>query len=74
MDRKAKYKPQEKVSKFVLRLPDTYDSALKGLVEKGAAKSKNELIVEVIALFLSDLRAKAEKELSSLNTHNRKEN
>lgn len=60
MGRKVKYKPQEKISKFVLRLPDMYDLVLKGLVEKGAAKSKNELIVEIIGVFISDLRKRAE--------------
>lgn len=55
----ARYKPKEKISSFVLRLPDTYDLALKGLVEKGVAKSKNQLIVEIIATFLSELKEKA---------------
>jgi hypothetical protein len=60
--RKAKrYEPKEKISSFVLRLPDTYDLSLKGLVEKGVAKSKNELIVEIIGTFLSDLQKQAEK-------------
>jgi len=59
--RKTRYEPQEKTSSFVLRLPDTYDLALKGLVEKGVAKSKNELIVEIIGTFLSDLQKEAEK-------------
>lgn len=58
-----RYQPQEKISKFVLRLPDRYSLALDGLVKKGAAKSKNELIVELIGIFLSDLRRKAEEEL-----------
>jgi hypothetical protein len=35
--------------------------ALDGLVDKGAAKSKNELIVELVALFLCDLKKKAEE-------------
>ena len=62
LKRKAKrYEPQEKISSFVLRLPNTYDLALKGLVEKGVAKSKNELIVEIIGTFLSDLQKEAEK-------------
>ena len=41
----ARYKPKEKISAFLLRLPDKYDLALKGLVQKGVAKSKNQLIV-----------------------------
>jgi hypothetical protein len=62
LKRKVKrYEPQEKISSFVLRLPDTYDLALKGLVEKGVAKSKNELIVEIIGTFLSDLQKEAEE-------------
>lgn len=56
----ARYKPKEKISSFILRLPDTYDLALKGLVEKGAAKSKNQLIIEIIGAFLSDLQKRAE--------------
>ena len=56
----VRYEPQEKVRSFVLRLPEKYAIALDGLVEKGAAKSRNELIVEVIGRFLSDLRREAE--------------
>jgi hypothetical protein len=57
----TRYEPQEKISTFVLRLPDAYDLALKGLFEKGAAKSKNELIIEIIGLFLANLQKEAEK-------------
>jgi hypothetical protein len=57
----TRYEPQEKASSFVLRLPYRYDFALDALVEKGAAKSKNELIVELIGRFLSDLQKEAEK-------------
>lgn len=56
-----RYEPHEIVSKFVLRLPYRYSLALDGLVDKGAAKSKNELIVELVALFLCDLKKKAEE-------------
>jgi len=56
----VQYKPQEKGRLFVLRLPEKYAIALDLLVEKGAAKSKNELIIEVIGRFLSDLRREAE--------------
>ena len=56
-----RYKPQEVVSKFVLRLPYRYNLALDGLVKSGAAKSKNELIVELVGIFLSDLKRKAEE-------------
>jgi len=41
-------------------LPEKYTLALDGLVEKGAAKSRNELIVEVVGRFLSDLQKEAE--------------
>ena len=58
----ARYKPKEKISSFVLRLPDIYDLALKGLVEEGAAKSKNELIVQIIKTFLTELQKRAENE------------
>jgi len=54
-----------KIAKFVLRIPDRYSLALDGLVQNGVAKSKNELILTVIGMFLSDLRAKAETELHS---------
>lgn len=63
MIKKVQYQPIEKISKFVLRLPDKYSLALDGLVEKGAAKSKNELIVQVIHVFLSDLEKKAKDSL-----------
>ena len=56
----ARYGPQEKVRSFVLRLPEKYTLALDGLVDKGAAKSRNELIVEVVGRFLSDLQKEAE--------------
>ena len=56
----TRYGPQEKVRSFVLRLPEKYTLALDGLVEKGAAKSRNELIVEVVGRFLSDLQKEAE--------------
>lgn len=58
---KTRYEPQEKASSFVLRLPEKYTLALDGLVEKGAAKSRNELLVEIIGRFLSDLQKEAEK-------------
>ena len=54
-----KYQPQQKIAKFVLRLPDKYSLALDGLVKSGVAKSKNELIVQLISIFLSDLERKA---------------
>jgi len=57
----TRYEPQEKASSFVLRLPEKYTLALDGLVKKGAAKSRNELLVEIIGRFLSDLQKEAEK-------------
>jgi hypothetical protein len=59
----ARYEPEEKVTSFVLRLPDRYNSALDELVEMGAAKSKNELIVEIIGRAISDLKKIAEKKI-----------
>jgi metal-responsive CopG/Arc/MetJ family transcriptional regulator len=59
--RTTRYEPQEKASSFVLRLPEKYTLALDGLVEKGAAKSRNELLVEIVGRFLSDLQKEAEK-------------
>ena len=56
---KIQYRPQERITKFILRLPEKYSLALDGLVEKGAAKSRNELIVQLIHIFLSDLQKKA---------------
>ena len=56
----VRYQPEEITRSFVLRLPENYAIALDGLVKKGAAKSKNELIVEIIDKFLSDLRSEAE--------------
>jgi hypothetical protein len=60
---KRSYKPQEKITRFVLRLPHHYSLALDGLVQKDVSKSKNELIVEIIGLFLSDLYKQAVKGL-----------
>ena len=54
-----KYQPQQKTAKFVLRLPDRYSLALDSLVKSGVAKSKNELIVQLVSIFLSDLERKA---------------
>ncbi len=59
----ARYEPEEKVVSFVLRLPDRYNSALEELVDKGAAKSKNELIVEIIRRAISDLKKMAEEKI-----------
>lgn len=58
------YRPKEKTAKFILRIPDHYNVALEGLVKHKIAKSKNELILTILALFLSDLRAKAAAELA----------
>jgi hypothetical protein len=53
--------PQEATTSFVLRLPNKDDLILKGLVEKGVAKSENELIVGIIETFLLDLEKAAQK-------------
>jgi|GEM_PF-3391776 len=57
----ARYEPQERMTSFVLRLPEKYALALDGLVKKGAAKSRNELIVEIIERFISSLEKEAKK-------------
>jgi metal-responsive CopG/Arc/MetJ family transcriptional regulator len=57
----ARYEPQERTSSFILRLPEKYAVVLDGLVEKGAAKSRNELIVEIIERFIIDLQKEAQK-------------
>lgn len=64
-----RYTPQEIISKFILRLPEKYTLALDGLVKAGVAKSRNELIVEIVACFLSDLKKKAADEARK-NEHN----
>lgn len=46
---------------FVLRLPEDQATALNELVDRGLAKSTNELIVKIIAAFLRDLKKRAEK-------------
>ena len=45
---------------FVLRLPEDQATALKELVDHGLEKSVNELIVKIVAAFLSDLKKRAE--------------
>ncbi|MEM2905013.1 MAG: hypothetical protein QW587_04660 [Candidatus Bathyarchaeia archaeon] len=60
----VRYEPQEKVRPFVLRLPERYILALDGLVERGAARSRNELIVDVVGRFLGDLQKEAEAKKS----------
>lgn len=46
---------------FILRLPDYHTTVLNKLVEKGVAKSRNDLIIQIIDVFLMDLRREAEK-------------
>jgi metal-responsive CopG/Arc/MetJ family transcriptional regulator len=57
----ARYEPQERISSFVLRLPERYALALDGLVEKGAAKSRNDLLVEIVERFITSLQKEAQK-------------
>jgi metal-responsive CopG/Arc/MetJ family transcriptional regulator len=59
--RVARYEPQEKISSFVLRLPERYTLILDGLVEKGVAKSRNELLVEIIERFITNLQKDAQE-------------
>ena len=54
------YEPKPLESTFILRIPNEYKVALDALVLKGVAKSRNELVVEIIRDFLSTLRKKAE--------------
>ena len=56
----VRYKPEEITRSFVLRLPENQAAILDGLVKKRAAKSKNELIVQIIDKFISALRDEAE--------------
>ena len=52
-------KAKVKEGKFVLRLPSQYVDALDGLVRMGISKSRNDLIVTIVASFLRDLEAHA---------------
>jgi metal-responsive CopG/Arc/MetJ family transcriptional regulator len=45
---------------FILRLPQEYVIGLDGLVRKGVAKSRNDLIVEIIKAFLLSAKYSAE--------------
>lgn len=56
----VKYEPIPFDSSFILRLPRQYTAVLDGLVEKGAAKSRNDLIVEIIKGFIETLGKEAE--------------
>ncbi len=55
-----RYEPRPLERSFVLRLSDEYTKALDGLVKEGIAKSRNDLIIHIIGIFLSDLRRNAE--------------
>jgi hypothetical protein len=57
----ARYEPQDRISSFILRLPEKYVLTLDGLVEKGAAKSRNDLLVEIIERFITNLQKEAQK-------------
>jgi hypothetical protein len=58
-------KPKEKA--VLLRLPENYILALDKIVEnsKGRYRSRNDIVTELIGIFLSDLRAQAEKKVES---------
>jgi hypothetical protein len=53
-------KPVPLEQSFALKLPDEYILALDGLVLKGAAESRNDLIVQIIGSFLKELANKPE--------------
>lgn len=57
-------KPIEEEKAFVLRIPKEYIVAIDSIVSKskGKIKSRNSLIVDLIATFLKDLEKQAQKE------------
>jgi metal-responsive CopG/Arc/MetJ family transcriptional regulator len=57
----TRYEPQERTTSFVLRLPERYVLTLDGLVEKGVAKSRNDLLVEIIERFITSLQKEAQR-------------
>jgi metal-responsive CopG/Arc/MetJ family transcriptional regulator len=57
---RRQYEPKPLDRSFILRLPDHYTTAIDGLIKKGAAKSRNELIVHIVGLFLEELRKEGE--------------
>jgi len=56
----VRYEPVPVDSAFILRLPNEYTVVLDGLVKKGAAKSRNDLIVEIIRGFVTTIKKEAE--------------
>lgn len=55
--------PEPKEKPILLRLPENYVIAIDEIVRqsKGKYKSRNELVMEIIGIFLSDLKKGAEK-------------
>ncbi|MBI3639321.1 MAG: hypothetical protein HY223_03305 [Thaumarchaeota archaeon] len=55
--------PEPKEKPVLLRLPEHYVIALDEIVRqsKGKYKSRNEIVIEIIGIFLSDLKKSAEK-------------
>lgn len=57
----VRYEPVAIDSTFILRLPHEYTMVLDGLVAKGVAKSRNDLIVEIIKGFIGTIEKRAEE-------------
>jgi len=56
--------PEPKEKPVLLRIPEHYIIAIDEIVKKsnGKYKSRNELVTEIIGIFVSDLKSKAEAE------------
>ena len=52
--------------RIIVTLPEEHVNALDGLVQHGAAPSRNALVEKIIAGFLSDVRARRQSENSAL--------
>lgn len=57
-------KPKPKEKPIVLRLPERYVMALDSIVKgsKGKIKSRNELIVDIIGIFLTEIEKRAKED------------
>lgn len=55
--------PEPKEKPVLLRLPEHYIIALDEIVRqsKGKYKSRNELVTDIVGIFLSDLKKSAER-------------
>ena len=57
LPRKAKLKERQ----FILRLPENHAVFLDQMVDVGIFKSKNDLIVKIITVFINDLENKVKE-------------